>query len=74
MAKKQKTRLGCLFWMAVALLIVVVFLYNKETINNVLLKTGFLEVLEDGDYDLVNGEKKYTSLHHAPFSNRAVRG
>lgn len=48
MAKRQqKTKLGCLFWLALALLIVVVFLYNKETINTVLVNTGLFDVIEE---------------------------
>lgn len=39
---KKKAGLGCLFWVALALLLVVVFLYNRERINRVLASSGLL--------------------------------
>jgi len=39
---KKKSSLGCLFWVALALLVVVVFLYNRERINRVLASSGLL--------------------------------
>ncbi len=39
---KKKAGLGCLFWVALALLVVVVFLYNRERINRVLASSGLL--------------------------------
>lgn len=39
---KKKSGLGCLFWLALALLVVVVFLYNRERINRVLASSGLL--------------------------------
>jgi spore germination protein GerM len=43
---KRKNSIGCLFWIALILLILVIFLFNRETIQNVLNETGFLEVLQ----------------------------
>ncbi len=40
MAKKKK-RLGCLFWVALVLIVVVVFLFNQKTILEVIRKTDF---------------------------------
>jgi germination protein M len=40
---KKKSGLGCLFWLALALLVVVVFLYNRERINEVLISSGLLK-------------------------------
>ncbi len=40
--KKKKAGLGCLFWLALALLVVVVFLYNRERINRVLASSGLM--------------------------------
>ncbi|HKK64783.1 MAG TPA: hypothetical protein VJ967_02935, partial [Clostridia bacterium] len=45
MAKKKKASLGCLFWVALILLVLVVFLFNRERINTVLDETGFREYL-----------------------------
>ena len=44
--KKNKTSIGCLFWIALILLVLVVFLFNRETIQNVLDETGFIEILQ----------------------------
>lgn len=49
MAKRKKTSLGCLFWVAFALFVVVVFLYNRETINRVVRESGIMELLGRGD-------------------------
>lgn len=43
--KKKRSPIGCLFWLALILLIVVVFLFNRERIKNVLENTGFTELL-----------------------------
>ncbi|MBN2551620.1 MAG: GerMN domain-containing protein [Spirochaetales bacterium] len=40
MAKKQRT-LGCLFYIALVLLVLVVFLFNRGRLQDVLEKTGF---------------------------------
>jgi hypothetical protein len=40
--KKKKAGLGCLFWLALALLVLVVFLYNRERINRVLAASGLI--------------------------------
>jgi germination protein M len=37
---KKKNSVGCLFWIALALLVVVAFLYNRDRINQVLVSTG----------------------------------
>lgn len=38
---KKKSKIGCLFWVALILLIIVIFLFNRERIKNVLESTGF---------------------------------
>ena len=38
---KKKSKIGCLFWIALILLVVVIFLFNRERIKNVLETTGF---------------------------------
>ena len=43
--KKKRSPIGCLFWLALILLIVVVFLFNRERIKTVLENTGFTELL-----------------------------
>ena len=44
--KKKKSSIGCLFWIALILLVLVIFLFNRNTINAVLEKTGFLQLIE----------------------------
>ncbi len=41
MGKKKKASLGCLFWIALILLVLVVFFFNRERINTVIEETGF---------------------------------
>jgi spore germination protein GerM len=41
---KKKTNLGCLFWLALVLLVVVIFLFNQKNIERVLKGTGFFEL------------------------------
>ena len=45
-SKKNKTSIGCLFWIALILLVLVIFLFNRETIQNVLEETGFMEIIQ----------------------------
>jgi germination protein M len=40
MARKKNSSLGCLFWIALILLVLVVFLFSRERINAVLESTG----------------------------------
>ena len=42
---KQKTSLGCLFWIALILLVLVVFFFNRQRITQVMEETGFSEYL-----------------------------
>ncbi len=44
---RKKASLGCLFWLALILLVVVVFLFNRTTINRVIESTGFMNVLAE---------------------------
>jgi len=46
MMKKKRSSIGCLFWIALILLVLVVFLFNRKTIESVLKSTGFLEVIQ----------------------------
>lgn len=43
--KKKKSSIGCLFWIALILLIVVVFLFSRSRIENVMEATGFLDII-----------------------------
>ena len=45
MAKKRSS-LGCLFWIALILLVFVIVLFNRKTIENVIQSTDFLSVLK----------------------------
>ena len=49
--KKNKTSIGCLFWIALILLVLVIFLFNRETIQNVLDETGFMEIIQKEKQD-----------------------
>ncbi len=51
---RKKASFGVLFWLAFLLLVLVVFLYNRTTIENVLETTGLIEVLRDR----FNGEEE----------------
>lgn len=43
--KNNKTSIGCLFWIALILLVLVIFLFNREKIQSVLDETGFIEII-----------------------------
>ncbi|MDA3940963.1 MAG: GerMN domain-containing protein [Spirochaetia bacterium] len=43
--KKKKSSIGCLFWIALILLLLVVFLFSRSRIENVMESTGFLKFL-----------------------------
>ena len=47
--KKNKSSIGCLFWIALILLILVVFLFSRSRIESVMDSTGFLNFLSSGD-------------------------
>lgn len=38
---KKKSKIGCLFWVALILLVIVIFLFNRERIKQVIESTGF---------------------------------
>lgn len=46
MAKKKAT-LGCFFWLALILLVVVIFLFNQKNIEEVLKKTRFFDLFQN---------------------------
>lgn len=51
---RKKSSIGCLFWIALVLLVLVVFLFNRKTIENVLDKTGLLKhLVREPDEDSV---------------------
>ena len=45
--RKKRGSVGILFWIAFVLLVAVIFLYNKQNIENVLETTGLVDVLSD---------------------------
>ncbi len=45
--RKKRASVGILFWIAFVLFVAVVFLYNKQNIENVLETTGLVEVLSE---------------------------
>ena len=44
--KKKKNTVGCLFYIALVLLILVIFLFNRTTVQDVMEKTGFLNMFK----------------------------
>ncbi|MFO8064543.1 MAG: GerMN domain-containing protein [Spirochaetota bacterium] len=45
--RKKRASVGILFWIAFVLFIAVIFLYNRQNIENVLETTGLVDVLSD---------------------------
>jgi len=45
--RKKRASVGILFWIAFVLFVAVVFLYNRQNIENVLETTGLIDVLSD---------------------------
>jgi len=43
----RKTSLGCLFWLALILLVIVIILANIKTANEIIKKTGFRETISE---------------------------
>ncbi len=41
----KKSSIGCLFWVALVLLVLVIFLFNRKTIETVLEKTGLMNYI-----------------------------
>jgi germination protein M len=44
---KKKSKIGCLFWIALILLVIVIFLFNRERIKQVIESTGFTTFLSN---------------------------
>ena len=40
---RKKSSIGCLFWVALILLVLVIFLFNRNTIETVLERTGLMD-------------------------------
>lgn len=53
---KKKSKIGCLFWIALILLVIVIFLFNRERIKQVIESTGFTTFLSDRKEE--KGEEK----------------
>jgi germination protein M len=45
MAKNKKGSIGCLFWIALILLVIVIFMFNQKTIAKVVKATGICKIL-----------------------------
>ncbi len=52
--KKKPASLGCLFWIAFILLVLVLFFFNRKNIGSVLEKTGLTELLFGGKHTVEN--------------------
>ncbi len=49
---RKKTSLGCLFWLALVLLVIVIFLFNQGNIEHVLKQTGFWDLFRNDETPL----------------------
>ena len=65
MAKKRRT-LGCLFYIALVLLVLVVFLFNRGRVQEVLEKTGFTRLFD-------RSEEEPTEVVVAPLETEQPR-
>ncbi len=45
MKRKRTASLGCLFWIALILLVLVIFLFNRRRIESVMKATGFVDII-----------------------------
>ncbi|WP_020614327.1 GerMN domain-containing protein [Sediminispirochaeta bajacaliforniensis] len=61
MARKKNSSLGCLFWIALILLALVIFLFSRERISSVLETTGFDTLLKTVQKDTKEPEVKRIS-------------
>jgi germination protein M len=43
---KKRNTVGCLFYIALILLLMVIFLFNRATVHDVMERTGFLEIFK----------------------------
>ena len=67
---QKRTSIGCLFWIALILLVLVVFLFNRKNIQNVLDKTEFLTVIQRQINSLIpNQEKNFNILPEESNAN-----
>src|SRR5690554_1746421 len=64
---RKKSSLGFLFWTACILLVLVVFLFNKETIDRVIDSTGFLTVFRNR-FNIEGAPE----VHRAPLQENAT--
>lgn len=61
--KRKKSSIGCLFWIALILLVLVIFLFNRKTIEAVMDNTGFWDIVRT---DRVVPEVQRTTEEPAP--------
>ena len=50
--KKKKSSIGCLFWIALILLIIVIFLFSRSRIESVMESTGFLNLISSSEQNI----------------------
>lgn len=46
---KNKASIGCLFWLALVLFIIVIFLFNQKNIEEIIRRTGFLDIFSNNN-------------------------
>jgi spore germination protein GerM len=60
MAKKKSASLGCLFWIAFILLVIVLFFFNRKNIAETLDKTGAARLFSGGKVTVKNEDGTVT--------------
>ncbi|MCD6396948.1 MAG: GerMN domain-containing protein [Spirochaetaceae bacterium] len=65
--KKKKSSVGCLFWIALILLIIVVFLFSRSRIDSVMEATGFLNIFSQKEKPIPE-VKRITTLTEDKFN------
>ena len=60
MAKKKSASLGCLFWIAFILLVIVLFFFNRKNITEALEKTGASNLFSGGKITVKNEDGTVT--------------
>jgi len=71
--KKKKSSIGCLFWIALILLIIVVFLFSRSRIDSVVEATGFLNIFSQKEKPIPE-VKRITTLTEDKFNPEKTDG
>ncbi len=71
MSKNKKTSIGCLFWLALVLLVIVIFLFNQKNIEEVIKRTGFWDIFTSNDepVDIIIVSDDSDNIEETPEDN-----